>query len=292
VGPHPKAFGQELPPAVAPTAEEFEAKLRYQQGVLQLPGGLATLKVPAEFRYLDPDQTERVLVKGWGNPPGQHTLGMLFPSDRGVLDRGSWGAVIQFQEDGYVSDEGAEKIDYAKLLKELQEGAHRGNEARKKQGYSAVEVVGWASPPRYDRATHKLYWAKDLHFEGQDQDTLNYETRVLGRRGVLIINAVGSLDQLPEIEHGMQTVLGFVDFNEGHRYTDFIPGKDKVAAYGIAALVAGTIAAKAGLFKVLLAALLAAKKFIVLAVAALLAFLRRVFGRNKAARGSTDPTPL
>src|SRR2546426_2131137 len=35
--------------------------------------------------------------------------------------------------------------------------------------------------------------------------------------------------------------------NEGHRYADFVPGTDKVAEYGIAALIAGGVAAKAGL---------------------------------------------
>jgi len=57
-----------------------------------------------------------------------------------------------------------------------------------------------------------------------------------------------------------------------------------VAEYGIAALIAGGLAAKAGLFKVLLGALIALKKFIVLGLVAAAAFLRRLFGASRPTR--------
>lgn len=112
--------------------------------------------------------------------------------------------------------------------------------------------------------------------------TLNYNVRVLGRRGVLVLNAVGSMDQLQAIKPAMQQVLGFVNFNEGHRYADFLPGKDRTAAYGIAGLVAGVVAAKAGLFKILIAGLLAAKKLVIAGVLAAAVFARRLMGRRDA----------
>jgi uncharacterized membrane-anchored protein len=62
---------------------------------------------------------------------------------------------------------------------------------------------------------------------------------------------------------------------------------DKVAKYGIAALVAGgvAVAAKAGMFKVLLVGLLAAKKFVILGVIAVWAFIKKLFSR----RSSSGP---
>lgn len=129
---------------------------------------------------------------------------------------------------------------------------------------------------------HKLYWAKDLKFTDDSSHTLNYGIRVLGRRGVLVLNAVASMDQLASVRRDMAKVIGFVEFNGGHRYADFIPGTDKVAEYGIAALIAGSLAAKAGLFKVLLGALIALKKLIVVAVVGAAAFLRRLFRRKPA----------
>ena len=62
--------------------QEIASKLKFQQGVITLKDGLATLKVPENFRYLDPDQTDIVLVQLWGNPPREEkTLGMLFPAE-------------------------------------------------------------------------------------------------------------------------------------------------------------------------------------------------------------------
>src|SRR5213592_4824842 len=65
------------------------------------------------------------------------------------------------------------------------------------------------------------------------------------------------MDRLASVKRDMAKVMGFVEFNGGHRYADFIPGTDNVPEYGIAALIAGGLAAKAGLFKVLLGALVA-----------------------------------
>ncbi len=247
--------------------EEIASKLKFQQGEIKLKDGLATLKVPVKFRYLDPDQTDTVLVKLWGNPPRQEkTLGMLFPAEIGADSPESWGVVITYDEDGYVEDDEAASINYNDLLKEMQEGTREANQERTKQGYEAVELIGWAAPPRYDQATHKLYWAKELSFGAESERTLNYDIRALGRRGVLSLNAVASMSQLKTIENDMQQVLGFVEFNEGHRYGDYVAGMDKVAAYGIGGLIAGKLAAKAGLFKLLM--LFAAKFWKLLIVAA------------------------
>ena len=265
------------------TAEEFVASLKFQQGDVELPGGMAKLKVPASFRYLGPQDAERVLVQAWGNPKGTGTLGMLFPAYVSPVSENSWGVVITFDEDGYVSDKDADTIKYDKLLAEMQAGVAEGNEARKKAGYPTLALVGWATPPRYDKSTHKLYWAKELAFNDQPEHTLNYNVRVLGRRGVLVLNAVSGMNQLAQIEKVMPDVIAFTEFNDGHRYADFNPNSDRVAAYGIAALIAGGVAAKAGLFAKLFALILAGKKFIIIGAVALLAFLAKFLKRKKPA---------
>src|SRR6185369_16086884 len=109
------------------------------------------------------------------------------------------------------------------------------NEARKKEGYPTVDLLGWAASPHYDGPSHKLYWAKRLKFEGDDGETLNYNIRMLGRRGVLELNAVANVDQFGEIDKQTPQILGMIDFKEGNRYADFDPKVDKVAKYGIAA---------------------------------------------------------
>ena len=279
-----------LPPAIAPaqklekipdnlSPDQLEAQLRYQTGRVSVRNGLATLELSRDFRYLDPQQTDLVL-RAWGNPPGNRTLGMLVPAGPGVFSHAGWGIIITYDEDGYVKDDDAARTDYGELLKQMQQATREGNEARAKAGYPTAELVGWAESPHYDSVAHKLYWAKDLRFSDDSTHTLNYNIRVLGRRGVLVLNAVASMDRIEPVKRDMAKVLGFVDFNEGHRYADFIPGTDRVAEYGIAALIAGGLAAKAGLFKALLAALIALKKLIVVALVGAAAYLRRLFRRK------------
>ncbi|MGD0613823.1 MAG: DUF2167 domain-containing protein [Verrucomicrobiota bacterium] len=269
-------------PKTRAEAEQLAKRLKYQQGEINLQGGIAKLNVPSGFRYLNPDDTKIVLETLWGNPPSTtKELGMLMPSDRGPLDSDSWAVLISYAGDGYVKDDDAGKINYDDLLKKMQSAVQDNNKKRIKQGYPSIELVGWAAPPHYDAASHKLYWAKELRFDGTPANTLNYDIRILGRRGVLVLSAVAAIDQLGEIEKVTPQILGMVNFNEGHRYADFDPKVDKVATYGIAALVAGGVAAKLGLFKLLWVFVLAAKKFIIIAFVAVAAWFRKLFQKDK-----------
>jgi len=280
----PVGRAQEESNAIPPKVAALVKNLKYQQGEIDLRGGLAKLTVPKDFNFLGPDDAETVLVKLWGNPPSdEKPLGLLIPAGVSPLSSNAWVVMIEYSEDGYVKDDDANKINYDKLLKQMQQGIAENNKARQENGYPSITLVGWAAPPHYDSATHKLYWAKDLKFEGEKSDTLNYNIRMLGRRGVLELNAVASIDQFAEIDQQTPAILGMVDFKEGSRYADFDPKSDKVAKYGIAALVAGgalAAAAKLGLFKVLWLGLLAAKKFIIIGVIAVAALFKKLFNRG------------
>ena len=249
----PFAHAEEDAAAQREKAQKLADSLNYQKGEITLKGGLAKIHVPEEFRFLDGKDANTVLSRLWGNPPDSSTLGLLLPAKVSPLSKEAWAVIITYDEDGYVKDDEAEKMDYDKLIKTMKENTREGSKEREKQGYGAIELIGWATPPRYDKATHKMYWAKELKFGDNDENTLNYNIRMLGRRGVLVLNAVAGMAQIKDIEAATPAVLAMVDFQEGHRYTDFNASTDKVATYGIAALVAGGLAAKAGLFKGLFA---------------------------------------
>jgi len=270
------------------TLETLASTLKYQKGNISLRNGLATVNLPEGFRYLSPDDTDIVLHQLWGNPQGPKTLGMIVSAGESVLSSSGWAVVITYTDDGYVKDSDAEKIDYTKLLKEMQDATREASKAREKRGYPSIDLVGWAKPPHYDQATHKMYWAKEIRFDQSPENTLNYNIRVLGRGGVLVLNVVAPMASLPDIEKQVPELVGMADFNAGQRYTDFNKSSDRVAAYGLAALVAGGIAAKAGFFKVLLVGLLAAKKFIVIGCIALVGFFKKLFGRKSP---PPPPTP-
>lgn len=264
----------------APSARPAAPKLTLRTGKITLQDGLADLNLPTEFCYLDQNDARKLLVDIWGNPPdaAQDQLGMIVPAGFDPESHDSYGVIISYDGSGYVKDDEASKMDYNKLLKQMQDGTQERNKEREKEGYPPVELVGWAAPPRYDAAAKKMYWAKQLRFNHESgHDTLNYDVRILGRRGVLILQAVAGMDQLDQIRAATPQILAMVNYNEGHRYADFNPKTDKVAAYGLAALVVGGIAAKAGFFKLLIPVLLAAKKFVVIGVVAVVGFAKRLF---------------
>jgi uncharacterized membrane-anchored protein len=87
------------------------------------------------------------------------------------------------------------------------------------------------------------------------------------------------MDQKPVIKSNIDTVLALADFDQGSRYSDFDPDIDKVAAYGLGALVAGKVIAKTGF---LAAALIFLKKFGVIIIIGIGVFLKRLFSKQKA----------
>ena len=263
------------------TADQFVQSLHFQTGTINIARANATLKVGDGFRYLDAHDAQRVLEQLWGNPPDTDVLGMLVPTSAPLTDEeASWAVVVTYSNDGYVSDAEAGKIDYTKMLGEMQDSTREANAERKKRGYPAVDLVGWAEPPHYDAGSNKLYWAKELAFVDGKEHTLNYDIRVLGRGGYLSLNAVAGMSQLGMVKTQMPKVLAMTEFDPGQRYTDFNSSTDKIAAYGVGALVAGTLATKAGLFTKLFAMLIAFKKVIIGGAIALFAAAGKLFGRK------------
>ncbi|WAJ39609.1 DUF2167 domain-containing protein [Pseudomonas sp. GOM7] len=272
------------------SADEFVASLNFQHGRIVLGDDLATLNLPDSLMFLDGKNAQRLLVEGWGNPPDDAPpLGMILPAGISPLDEASWGVTVEYEASGYVSDEDAADIDYDDMLEDMQADMREANVWREENGYEPVQLVGWAAAPHYDEQGKKLYWAKELKFGDSDANTLNYNIRVLGRKGVLVLNFVANMDQLPEIEASVPAVLAATEFNPGQRYAEFNPDLDTVAAYGLGALVAGKVAAKTGLLAMLLILL---KKFWIVP-ALLIGWLgKRLGGGKHEPAAETTGTPL
>jgi uncharacterized membrane-anchored protein len=274
-----------------PSKEQIEAmasSLKWQTGTITLKDGLAKINLTGDFRFLGSDDARKVLHNIWNNPDDPGLLGMIFPKDKGPLDDDGWAVTVNYEDNGYVKDNDADSINYNDLLKTMQKDVLDSNPERVKEGYPSLELVGWAAPPRYDKATHKLYWAKDLKVNGGADDTLNYDIRILGRRGVLVLGAIAGMDQFAAIDKKTPEILSMVDFQAGNTYADFDPKIDKVAEYGLTALIAGGAlagAAKLGLFgllfKYIVVAVLALKKALILVVAAIAAGIKKIFGGGK-----------
>jgi uncharacterized membrane-anchored protein len=261
------------------TAEEFMALLKPSEGNISLPGNIATMNLGDKFQYLSPESAEKLLVDAWGNPPGNKTLGMVIPKSPSPLSAEGWGVVITYDEDGYVSDEDADDINYTDLLDDMKEESESINKERINAGYGSMLLVGWAESPVYDKQTHKFYWAKEFKTDA-DVNSLNYNIRVLGRKGVLVLNAVAGMNQMNLIKSEMPDLVAVTEFTKGNRYEEFNAETDHVAEYGLAALVAGGVAAKMGLFAKIGVFLVAFKKFIILGVIAFFGLISSIFKRK------------
>ncbi len=262
-------------------AKAFVESLKFEDGRVIVQAAQAHLDLNPEYRYLPKADARRVLEEFWGNPPDESVLGLIVPRSPKLYENNSWAVVVSYADEGYVSDADAKDIDYADMLKTMKADTKDSNAARKEAGYGTVDLLGWAEPPRYDAGAKKIYWAKEIKFSGAPENTLNYEVRVLGRRGYLSLEAVANMSSLQSVREGMQSVLASAEFDDGARYADYNASTDKLAAYGLGALIAGGVAAKTGLFAKLLAVLIAGKKLIVFAVVGLGALIAKMFKGKK-----------
>ena len=263
---------------IDPSIQAGTGALELRHGKVALPGGVASLDLPDGFYFLDGKDARYVLETLWENPPDDTVLGMVLPKGVTPFEGDSFAAVVTYEPIGYVKDTDAATIDYDALLDDMKRDALSANDERVKAGFSRIELLGWAAPPRYDAEGRKLYWAKRLQFSDADGETLNYNIRALGREGVLVVNFIAGMAALPAVETALPDVLKMIEFNQGHRYSDYLPGTDTVAAVGIGGLIAGKLAAKAGLLAV---ALVFIKKLGVLVLLPLAWVWRKISGRRE-----------
>lgn len=231
--------------------DSINKSMKYETGEIKLKD-IATLKVPDNFKFLGPEQSKLVVTDIWGNPEDESILGMIFPADGDAISPSSYAFIVTYEDMGFVKDEDADEIDYDEMMKEEKESEPELNKEREKLGYSSIHYIGWAQKPFYDREKKVLHWAREMNFGGADYNTLNYDIRLLGRHGILSLNAVADMAQLDLVKKDIDVVLNMPEFVDGKRYEDFDDEVDKVAAYTIGGLVAGKVLAKAGFFVLIL----------------------------------------
>ena len=249
-----------------------------QSGPAEIPlGKQARLKLPAGYSFIPQPQADQ-LLKAMGNGEDPSRLGVILPPE------GNSFVVPRYIDAGYIKDDEAADWNAEELLTGIKEGTEEGNKERQARGMPDMEIVGWSQKPTYDKATHRLVWAIESKDKGagQEEHGVNYNTYVLGREGYLSMNLVSSLDSLPRNKPFVQTLLTQTSFNTGKTYADFNSSTDKVAEYGIAALVTGVAAKKLGLFAVIAAFLAKFAKIALIAGFGLVAGLAKFFKRKDA----------
>ena len=269
------AFGQSkkrrAAPSPSPSPEDRWAEfqeVKWQKGPSTgTLGSTAQVQVPTGYVFAGANDA-RTLMEIFRNPTTGKEMGFVAPAGE------VWFAVFEYDDVGYVADDDKHALDTDALLESIKEGTAESNKERLRRGWPAVTILGWEQPPHYDESTHNLEWAVRVQSDGAP--VVNYNTRLLGRGGVMEVTLVADSGTLGETLPKFKTMLSGFDFNQGHKYAEFRAG-DKKAAYGLAGLVVGgttAVLVKSGAFKWVWKALVAAG----VGVAAL---VKKFFSREK-----------
>lgn len=238
----------------------------------------AAIDLPKDYVFY-PEKSGRQIMEKMGNTAGDTFVGLIAPAGGG-----DWFVILQYEPSGHISDEDARNWNADKLLSDVREGTEAQNERWRKEGAPELEVVGWAEKPHYDAVTRRLVWSIEAREKGQkdnSQNIVNYRTLMLGREGYVSMTMVSPLATVATDKTFVNLLLSKLDFTKGKKYADFDIKTDKVAEYGLAALIAGVAVKKLGLIAVITAFALKFAKVIGLAVIGGLAAFRRFFRRKQ-----------
>jgi uncharacterized membrane-anchored protein len=269
-------------------------------------GTVAEINIPAGYQFADAAGARR-FMELTHNPPSDQEVGIVTPippakddkdskksDDAQGTDNEFWFVLFDFDSTGYVKDDEKKSIDADKLFESMKKGTEEENEARKQRGWTAFHLTSWQTKPFYDETTNNLTWAtlgtSDDPKEGQ---TVNYSTRALGRRGLMSVDLVLDPSQIATVVPKFKGLMTGFSFEAGSRYADFVKG-DKVAEYGLTALIAGgaaAVALKTGFFAKLLALGAGLWKVIVVGFAALMTRIKNIFAAIKRKFSNEEKAP-
>ena len=283
------AWGQGAPTAGA-QAEMKAAIEAAQKAQVSGPSDVkladqAVLKLPQGFVYVPPAEGQKLLT-AMGNRVGDGLLGLIFPDSDA-----EWFVAMRFMKSGYIKDDDAKEWKTDELLDQLKAGTEDTNKERRARGFPEIEVVGWIEAPAYDAQTHRLVWSLSSKIKNAPagaEGGVNYNTYALGREGYISMNLVTGMKTIEAEKPVARQLLAALEYNDGKRYAQFNSATDRVAEFGLAALIGGVAAKKLGLFALIAAFLLKFAKVIGIAAIALIALIAKLMGRKKEA-GGTPP---
>lgn len=220
--------------------DSIDKKLEFKTGQLLLANGKIRMTVPDDFQFIEGEQARFILEDLWGNYSDGEVCGMLvkkgFKVTRLIND---FSFVISYSDIGHVQDKEDRELNHNDLLATLRQNMELSNERRIANGVNTMQVEKWALVPYYDDYKKAVYWANSIKVNGTDEEILNYNLRLLGRTGVIKINAVATMDQFPAIKQILPQIISQVRFPDGQQYADYKDGDDRKSDQSIRELIAG-----------------------------------------------------
>ena len=245
--------------------------------------GRATLKIPKGFRFLEAKGAQEFLKKTGNRPSGQETGLLMHTQDE-------WWVILEFEEIGYVKDDEKKELDADKLIGSYRQATESMNEARQERGTPPIRIVGWHVAPNYNDITKNLEWSVEAESGGEK--FVNYNVRLLGRKGVTKVTLIEDRSHVDATLPQFREILRSHQYGDGESYAEYRQG-DRIAQYGLGALVLGgaaAAAAKFGLFAPLILFFKKAWKLVAAGVVGAVMWIKNLItGRNKNEGGWRRP---
>jgi uncharacterized membrane-anchored protein len=292
----PSAFAQNAASTLSPEGRRAERIAAWQAGekaAIRGPASVALadqadLKLPTGDIFIPKAEGGRIMSVLGNAVHEESFVGLIVGT--GANDR--WMVVVRNYRDGYIKDDDAKNWNADDLLRSLQENNSELNKQRVVRGLHENEILGWVEKPAYDATTHRLVWSllSRLKAEpGTIETGINYNTYALGRAGYLSLNLLTAASRIEADKAVAQQLLSATTYRPGKGYTDFNAATDRVAAYGLTALIGGVAVAKKLGWLALIGAI--AVKFSKLIGAAVIAFAAGVWKlARRRAKPTTEPT--
>lgn len=255
-------------------------------GTAEIGKDLAQIEIGKEYLFADAADA-RKLMEYFGNPPTNKEVGLVMPAS----DNATWFLLFEYFDVGYVKDDEKDKIDADAILKNIKEGTEAANKMRTEKGMPTINVLGWHEKPHYDPGSHNLVWATLAEANGARN--VNYTVKLLGRQGYVSAIFVGDPESLAAAKPDVEALVSKFSYKKGKSYAEFVKG-DKVAQYGLTALIAGGVGAaavKMGLFGWLGSFLAKMWKVVAAGVIAAGAGLRKLLASRRATKDTGPITP-
>lgn len=234
-------------------------------------GGKSQVKLTDDLMFLDAEATKS-FMKLTGNIEGENEYTLLNASS-------GWFAIFGYEDTGHIPDD--ETIDADALLADMKRGNVDSQAERRQRGLDVLVLDGWAVTPHYDEASKRLEWGTKIHIEGTGEEIVNYTARLLGRTGLTSATLVADPETLEQSVAEFHAALAGFSYAPGQTYGEYRQG-DKLAEYGLMALIAGgaaAVATKSGFLKTFGVAIAAGAAAV---GGAVIAFFRKLFGKKGA----------
>jgi uncharacterized membrane-anchored protein len=208
--------------------ESLSAESDLMAGPLDLSlGAEAYLSLPEGWHWVPKDRLQAYFGND-GREAGAWDLGLALSPGQPLFE-----FRVQFEPLGAVA-EPTGALDPAALLAKVQAGAAAANTARRISGGVEVQIPAWADEPAYDAGSKRLTWGE--HRVSGADERRGWHARLLGRAGVLKIDAEGPEDLMQLQVPLLQTLFNGLSLAEGRGLADH-GSTDKAAPVDLTGLL-------------------------------------------------------